>query len=101
MICHAGRSATLPVLSLTVTMIKPRFRTLLITAVGASLLLESCLSAASQAAITISPVAATAEKEHRTAFAAETNPQIENHFAVSRHAPWSAAPDNGNDSVAP
>jgi hypothetical protein len=89
-----------PILTLSVAMIKPSLRTLLVPAIGASALLDSGLLATGQAAIALSAITLRAKKEHRAAFATHTSPQPEDHFAVNRHAPSLAALDNGDHFVA-
>ena len=99
MIRHAGLRPALPVLPLTVAMIPPSFRTVLVTAVGTAALMESGLITAGEAAIALSAVTVRAEIEHRSAFAAQANPLPENQFAMSRHASSQAGLDNGNGFV--
>lgn len=82
MIRHAGLSTALSIPALPVAMIEPRLRALAIAAVGASVLLEPCVLAALQAAVAMTAVTMSADKERRAAFAAEANSQTENHFAV-------------------
>jgi hypothetical protein len=59
---------------LAITMIQPPFGTLLIAAIGRTMLAEAGLPPASQAAIALPAVTARAQEEHRTAFADQTKP---------------------------
>jgi hypothetical protein len=81
-------------------MVVPSFFTLLIPAVGATPLMEPGLSAAGEAAIALSAIAAGAEEKDREAFTARASPSPENHFAQNRHASSQAGLDNGTGSVA-
>ena len=91
---------TLPVLPLPVPMIEPSFRTPLMPAIGAAPLLEPGLIAARAAAIALAAITAGTEEKERAAFATQTKPLPENHFAKSRHACSQAALDNGLGFVA-
>jgi hypothetical protein len=99
LIRHARLRPALPVLALTVAMIPPSFRTVLVTAVGTAVLMESGLVAAGEAAIALTSVTVRAEIKHSPAFAAKANPLPENQFAMSRHASSQAGLDNGNGFV--
>ena len=88
------------VFPLTVAMIEPSFRTLLVAAVGAAPLAKSGLLAAGQAAVALSAITVRAEKESRAAFAGQAKPLPQNHFARNRHASSQAGLDNGNGFVA-
>jgi hypothetical protein len=90
----------LAVLPLTVAMIEPSLRTVLVPAVGGASLTLSGLLTAGEAAIALSAIPARAEEKYGMTFAAQTNPQPENRFALHRHARWPAGLDNGSDSVA-
>ncbi len=90
----------LAVLPLTVPMIEPSFRTLLVPAVGGPSLTLAGLRAAGEAAIALSAVTVRAEEKYGVTLAAQTNPQPENRFALHRHARRQAGLDNGSDSVA-
>jgi len=81
-------------------MIEPSFRTSLVAAIGATPLTEPGLVATGQAAITVSTITVRTEKKDRAAFAAQTNSQPENHFALQRHACSQAGLDNGRRFVA-
>jgi len=91
---------TLPVLPLPVPMIEPSFRTPLMPAIGAAPLLEPGLIAARAAAIALAAITAGTEEKERAAFATQTKPLPENHFAKSRHVCSQAALDNGLGFVA-
>jgi hypothetical protein len=102
LIRHARRGQVLPppVLTLPVAMIQQSFRTLLMPTIGTSPLAEPGLLAAGLAAIALPAVTMRAQKEHRAAFAEQANAQPEDRLAMSRHASWQAALDNGNPFVA-
>jgi hypothetical protein len=76
----------LAVLPLTVAMIEPSFRTLLVPAVGGPSLMLAGLRAAGEAAITLSAITVRAEEKYGVTFAAQTNPEPKNRFALHRHA---------------
>ena len=99
MIRHARLRPALPILPLTVAMIPPSFRAVLVTAVGAAALIESGLITAGEAAIALPSVTARTNIKHSPAFAAKANPLPENQFAVSCHASSQAGLDNGNGFV--
>jgi hypothetical protein len=85
MIRHAGSLA--PVLALTVAVIEPTFRALLVAPVGAPPLLSAGLFAAGGAAIAMPTVAVGADEEYGVTLLAEAGSLQENCFAVSlRHA---------------
>ena len=81
-------------------MIEPTFRTLLMSPVGAALLLAPGLIAARAAAVALSTITVGAEKKQRAAFATQAKPWPQNHFANNRHAHSQAALDNGLGFVA-
>src|SRR2546423_10488211 len=98
MIRHAGVSlmAPPPVIPLTVAVVEPAFRALLVAGVGAPSLLPAGVCAAPLAAIAMSAIAMGADKEHGVALLAGTDSLNENRFAVSlRHAASPAGLDNG------
>jgi len=76
-------------------MVQPSFRSALVTAVGATPLLQTGRGAASRAAIALSAVTMPAEAEHGMTSAANALP--ENRFARNRHARRRGL-DNGNAS---
>jgi hypothetical protein len=86
--------------TLPVTVIESPLGTLLVSAIGAPPLPYSGLLAADEAAIPLPTITMGAQKKHPAAFAAEANPQPENHFAVRQHAFSLAALDNGDNFVA-
>jgi len=63
-------------------------------------MIESCLAAACQAAITLSTITVRTEKERRAAIARQANPKPQKHFARNRHASPQAGLDN-DDSFVP
>jgi hypothetical protein len=93
-------AAALAIRALPVAVIESPLGTLLVSAIGAPPLPYSGLLATDQAAIPLPAITMGAEKEHPAAFAAEANPQPQNHFAVHRHAFSLAALDNGDNFVA-
>ena len=80
-------------------MIEPAFRALLVTAVGASMLMKACLAATCLAAVTLSAITARTEKERGMAIATQANPKPQNHFARNRHASPLAGLDNDDGFV--
>jgi len=74
--------------TLTVTVIKAAFGTLLVAAVGRAVLPESRLAAAGWAAILLAAIAAGANPEQRLASPAPANARSEEHVAGSRHVRW-------------
>jgi hypothetical protein len=95
------RAAASPVLPLPVTMVQPAFRTPLVSAIGRTPLPQSCLVAASDAAVALSAVAMRTEKEHRKAVLEQANPLPENCFPMRHHASPQGVLDNGSRFVAP
>jgi hypothetical protein len=89
-----------PILSLPVPMIEPSFGTLLVPAIGAAALTDPCLLAAGQTAIALPAITGRTEEKQRAAFAAQTKPLSQHHFARSRHGCSQAALDNSNRFVA-
>ena len=87
LIRHAGPAPALAVLPLPVPVIEPALRTLLITAVGGTVLLAPSFQAARQAAIALSAITVRTNPEHRLASLAAANPLSENHFFPNRHPP--------------
>ena len=103
MIRHAGLllTAPAPVIPLSVAVVEPAFRALLVAGVGAPPLLPAGLCAAPAAAIAMSAIAVGADEEHGVALLTETDSLKENRFAVSlRHASSQAGLDNGTRFVA-
>jgi hypothetical protein len=82
-------------------MVEPAFRTLLVSAIGHSVLLDSRSVAAGTAAVALSAIAVRTEKEHRMTVLAQANALPENHFAVCRHASPQGGLDSGRRVVAP
>ena len=81
-------------------MVVPSFLALLVSAIGATPLMEPGLLAAGEAAIALSAITARAEEKDREAFLARASPSPENHFAQNRHASSQAGLDKGTGSVA-
>ena len=65
MIRHARLHPAPAVFPLAVAMIEPGFQTLLVAAIGTSVLMESYLAATCQAAIALSAITVRTEKERR------------------------------------
>lgn len=84
---------------LAVAMVESPFGTLLVAAVGAASLTDPGLLAADAAAIALPAITVGTQKEQSAAFAEQTNPWSQNHFARSRHAHPQAALDNGYGSM--
>lgn len=101
MIRHGRARTPPPVSPLTVAMIPSCFRAVAVAAVGAAMLTQPGLLAASRAAIALSSITAGAEEEHRLALAAETDLSPKNDFTLRRHTPWQAGLDNGQSFVSP
>jgi hypothetical protein len=97
---HARARSAPAVFPLAVAMIESAFPTLLVAAIGTSVLMQSCLAAACQAAITLSTITVRTEKERRAAIARQANPKPQKHFARNRHASPQAGLDN-DDSFVP
>jgi len=95
LIRHARLAAAAPVFLLSVAMILAAFRTLLVSAIGAPSLLESCGRAALGTAILLSAIAVFTNPEHGVTPIAAANPLTQNHFAVNRHARRRRGLDNG------
>jgi hypothetical protein len=96
---HARLPPAPAVFPLAVAMIEPGFQTLLVAAIGTSVLMESYLAATFQAAIALSAITARTEKERRAAIARQANPKPQNHFASNRHASPPAGLDNDDGLV--
>jgi hypothetical protein len=79
-------------------MIQPSFQTLLMAAVGAAPLLETCCGPASGTAIALAAITVLADPEHGMTSAAAANPLPENRFAMKRHARPMRGLDNSNGS---
>jgi hypothetical protein len=74
LIRHASPQPASAIFSLTVPVIKPSFRTLLVTTVGAAPLATSSSLAARQAAVALSAITPGAEEESRAAFRVQAKP---------------------------
>jgi hypothetical protein len=97
-LCLTKAAAVLP---LTITMIELPFEALLVAAVGAPPLLAAGLLAALFAAVAMSAIAVSADKENRVAALTKANPLPQNRFAMNRrHASSQAGLDNGSGLVA-
>ena len=81
-------------------MIESSFGTLLVPAIGQTLLLPTRLPSAGVTAIALSAVTPRAQEKHRPAFAGMTKPLSQNRFTVCRHASPQAALDKGKLFVA-
>lgn len=86
MIRHARPAPALTVLLLAVAMIEPPLGTLLVAAIGRTMLTQAGLPAASPAAIALPTVTMRAQEKHRAAFAGMTKPLPQNCFRMRRHA---------------
>ena len=71
---------------LAFAMVLARFRAVTVPAIGAAVLLEPGLFAASQAAIALSPVTTGTDQELGLAFPKAANPLPKNELAMSSHA---------------
>jgi hypothetical protein len=90
-----------PVIPLTVAVVEPAFRALLVASIGAPPLLPAGGYAAPLAAIAMSTIAVGADEKHGVALVTETDSLKKNRFAVSfRHASSQAELDNGTRFVA-
>jgi hypothetical protein len=86
-------TAPAPVIPLTVAVVEPAFRALLVASVGAPPLLPASVGAALSAAIAMSAIAVGADEKHGVALLTETDSLKKNRFAVSlRHASSQAGP---------
>jgi len=74
-----------PVLPLPVAVVQPSFRTVLVSAVGASPLTDSGLFPAGDAAVALAAVATRAKEENSAAFAGQAKPLPQNYFVERRH----------------
>jgi hypothetical protein len=101
MIRHARLPAAPPVFTLPLAMILARFRAIAVTAIGAAVLSQPRLFAASRAAVALSPVTAGADQELGLALLATAKPPSQLDFAMSSHAASQAGLDKGNAFVAP
>lgn len=79
-------------------MIFSSFGALLVATVGTTALLTAGFGLAGPAAITLSPIAAATDPEHRVALAAAANPLTENNLAMTRHPRRQVGLDNGDRS---
>jgi len=94
-------SLTAPVIPLTVAVVEPAFRALLVASIGTPPLLPVSVEAALSAAITMSAIAVGADEKHGVALLTETDSLKKNRFAVSlRHTSSQADLDNGTRFVA-
>ena len=91
MIRHACLRAAPPILPLPVAMIESSFRTLLVSAIGATTLREPGLLAASEAAITLPAITAGTKKKDGVTLVAKANPLPENYFANRLARPHAGA----------
>lgn len=89
---------TLAVGTLPVAMIEPALRTLLVAAVGSTVLSPPGFAAAHLAAIALSAVTMLTDPEHRMTSTAAANSLPQNHFARKRHARPRRGLDNGSQS---
>jgi hypothetical protein len=90
-----------PVIPLTVAVVEPAFRALLVASIGPPPLLPAGVCSALSAAITMSAIAVGADEKHDVAMLTETDSLKKNRFAVSlRHASSQAELDNGPRFVA-
>jgi hypothetical protein len=96
---HARWHPAPAVFPLAVAMIEPGFPTLLVAAIGTSVLTEPCLAATCQAAIALPAITARTEKERRAAITRHANPKPQNQFASNRHASPPAGLDNDDGFV--
>ena len=80
-------------------MVEPTFGTLLVTAVGATLLAEPCVPATGETAIALAAITAPTQEERSAAFAVPANPWSEA-IVRRRHAHLQAALDKGSSIVA-
>jgi len=79
-------------------MVEPSLRAPLVAAVGATVLLDPGVGAASRAAIALAAITVLTDPEHRVASPAAANPLTENHLALNRHPRPPAGLDNGSPS---
>jgi|SRR5580693_2495676 hypothetical protein len=100
MIRHGLARTSSPVFPLAFAMIQSRFRAVPVPAIGAAMLSESGLFAASRAAIALPAIATGTDQELAVAFTAPANATPESDFAMPRHASPQAGLDNGNGFVA-
>jgi hypothetical protein len=90
-----------PVGALMAAMVLPAYGTLLVAAIGKTVLLQAGQAAASAAAIALSVIAVGAEIKIRAAFATRALPDAEKYFAmIRRHMGARAELDNGDVFVA-
>ena len=83
-------------------MIEPPFRTLLMSAVGATPLTQARLSTAGDAAIALSPITVGAQQEQRATWAGQAKTLPQNYFAIHHcHAGSRAGLDSEGGFVAP
>ena len=98
LIRHASWRVTLAVGTLPVAMIEPALRTLLVAAVGSTVLSPPGFTAAHRAAIALSAITVLTDPEHRMTSTAAAKPLPQNHFARKRHARRRRRLDNGSRS---
>lgn len=98
LIRHARPAPALAIMLLPIAVVEPAFGTLLIAAVGHSVLPAPGFAAARWAAIALSTIAMCTDPEHRLAPLAAANALPENHFPMNGHPPAQADFDNGNGS---
>ena len=90
MIRHAAQAVAFPVGSLVVAVIEPSFPALLVFPAGLPLLLESHPAPALIPAVHLSPVAGTADVEHRAATRASAKQLVPSHLGHTPHSSMSA-----------
>ena len=86
----------MPILALTVAMVKPTFQAALVAAVGTAPLLASRFATAGEAAIALSSITVLTDPEHRVASATTANPLTENDLAMNRQCRSMAGWTTGN-----
>jgi hypothetical protein len=98
LIRHARQAPALAVVLLSIPVVEPTFRTLLIAAVGRPVLPTPGFTAAGRAAIALSAIAMRTNPEHRLASLAAANALPENHFSTNRHRSTQTDFDKANGS---
>jgi hypothetical protein len=89
-------AATIPLLP--VAMIQPPFGAPLMTAIGSAKLTHPRLCTTGLAAIALSPITTSTDRERRPAVQITAMSQFEWNFPMNRHRPARAAFDKGNGS---
>ena len=85
MICHTPEAAPFPVFPLALAMISPNLRVRLVAPVGPQPLLASHPAAALLPAVHLSPIAASADGEHRPATRASAKQPVPSHLGHTPH----------------